>query len=115
MHIHPEGQPYFTQKWTKSPNLLIITEDRIYEQEVNTRVVDLALWLLNRFDKEYRDFNSSDVELVITAGQDDKDTGSYYFIHHEKTSIFWLDEFDADESDILWQCSGYDHLRTCHS
>ncbi|KAF8524076.1 hypothetical protein BU17DRAFT_85133 [Hysterangium stoloniferum] len=115
MYVHPEGQPYFITQWTESPYLAVITDNNVWEKDVATRVVDFAhllFGLLNGLG--HGDLNSSNVDLVVSIDMDqDKDQDSYYFIHHERTSIFWLYDLSDDDVDypILDLFTGYDHLQ----
>ncbi|KAF8507527.1 hypothetical protein BU17DRAFT_100459 [Hysterangium stoloniferum] len=115
MHIHPEGQPYFITKWTECPYFAVITENNVWEKDVATRVMDfvqLLFELLNALD--HGDFNGSDVDLVVSVDMaQDKDQDSYYFVHHERTSIFWLHDLPDGDDDYPFRDSftGYDHLQ----
>ncbi|KAF8525596.1 hypothetical protein BU17DRAFT_83896 [Hysterangium stoloniferum] len=115
MLVHPEGQPYFIRKWTESPNFAVITENNILEKDVATRVTDFVQLVFEELTVlDYGDFNGSDVELVVIIDMDrDKDQDSYYFVHHDSTSIFWLHDFSDDDDDYLVGDSfaGDDHLQ----
>ncbi|KAF8518300.1 hypothetical protein BU17DRAFT_91175 [Hysterangium stoloniferum] len=54
----------------------------------------------------HKHFDGPDVELVVSIGQD-KDQYSYYFVDHDKTSIFWLRDLYYGDDDypyalLMW-------------
>ncbi|KAF8512518.1 hypothetical protein BU17DRAFT_96162 [Hysterangium stoloniferum] len=113
LHVHPEGQPYFVRPRTDVYHMPIVTEANVCDDGVRIRVVDLAQWLTDQFNSEGWHFKDPDVELFATVGDDENDSGSYYFLHHGENVIFWLEKVTDEDIDnrLIAPFSGSDHLR----
>lgn len=81
----------------------------MYDSNLRQVVSEFSEKVLTRTISEHWYFHASSTELLVEVDVDGT-TCSYYFVDHENTVIFWLDEVSTEELDIPI-VSGFDHLR----
>lgn len=106
-YIHPEGQLYFVRSWG-APPINIITEAYVYEPELRDVISNFAEAVLTRAIVGPWLSDVRNVELLVEVDEEGS-ACSHYFIDHENTVIFWLDEINTADFDI--RVSGLGHLR----
>ncbi|KAF9555118.1 hypothetical protein CPC08DRAFT_712311 [Agrocybe pediades] len=96
-YVHPEGPRYFVRR---SGNMNILTESDIFKHEILEQLEgDIAT--IEQFIGNNHDLVPSQSDLVVDARSDDERvyTG-YYFANHVTQTIFFLDDYEAENMDV---------------
>lgn len=116
-HRHPEGALFYLLDRTvsgMSHGQPTFTEVDVTNDDIRRDVEYFGsiLWGELSHEKEHRelrDLNLENVQLVVEPRSDEKGVlCCYYFVDCANRSLFWLDEWDAD--DIFSSCKGVDTL-----
>jgi hypothetical protein len=128
--LHPEGALYFLHEEKVCASLMskngtdclaslkrILTDAYLYDPQV---ISDATNFINQIFDFiQAHDIQlSPDVNLILdlTLNEDGITVCGYYFADHTNRSIFWLDQFDANDFPAWREVRGVvspSHLRMC--